>query len=40
MNPTFSSSKLKELNPLILACTDRLLSVIEEKQNQKIEVSE
>lgn len=40
MNPTFSSSKLKELTPLIINCTDRLLSVIETKKNQKIDVSD
>lgn len=39
MNPTFSSLKLRKLNPLILKCTDRLLDILGKAESKEINVS-
>jgi cytochrome P450 len=40
MNPTFSSAKLKELNPLMLKCSDRLVSKFDSLIDKEINVAE
>lgn len=36
MNPTFSSAKLKEINPLVVLCVDRLVNVLKDKKEINI----
>ncbi|CAF1091710.1 unnamed protein product, partial [Brachionus calyciflorus] len=41
MNPTFSSSKLKELDPILVLCADRLIDVLnKESDNNEVNVSQ
>ena len=40
MNPTFSSSKLRELGPLVIMCTDRLVFKLNENIDTEIEISQ
>ena len=40
MNPTFSSSKLRELGPLMIMCTDRLIAKLNENIDTEIDVSQ
>jgi cytochrome P450 len=40
MNPTFSSSKLRELGPLMIMCTDRLVVKLNENAGTEIDVSQ
>nr|QUF59379.1 cytochrome p450 CYP3045C2 [Brachionus angularis] len=40
MNPTFSSSKLKELGPLLIKCSDRLLDVFDKEKERDINVAD
>ncbi len=37
MNPTFSMAKLRELGPLVVKCTDRLITTVE-KETREINV--
>lgn len=37
MNPTFSMAKLRELGPLVVKCTDRLISTVK-NENREINV--
>lgn len=39
MNPTFSSSKLRSLTPLIVMCTKRLLEQIEKTNEEEVDVA-
>nr|ATW72305.1 cytochrome p450 CYP3045C14 [Brachionus calyciflorus] len=39
MNPTFSSAKLRELGPLLVNCTDRLVDCLGSVDNKEIEIS-
>ena len=38
MNPTFSSAKMKELNPLMEKCLDKLIQRINENLDQEINI--
>jgi hypothetical protein len=40
MNPTFSSSKLRELGPLMIMCTDRLVAKLHENIDIEIDISQ
>ena len=40
MNPTFSSSKLRELAPLVIKCTDRLVVKLNENIDKEIDISQ
>jgi len=40
MNPTFSSSKLRELNPLLLTCVDRMIEILSKKSSTDVNVTE
>nr|QUF59378.1 cytochrome p450 CYP3045C1 [Brachionus angularis] len=40
MNPTFSSAKLRELGPLLILCSDRLISVLENETEKELNISE
>jgi cytochrome P450 len=40
MNPTFSSSKLRELGPLMIMCTDRLVVKLNENAGTEIDVTQ
>lgn len=39
MNPTFSGAKLKEMGPLIVTCTDRLINQLNENSDIEINIS-
>jgi cytochrome P450 len=40
MNPTFSSAKLRELGPLVIMCTDRLVTKLNENIDTEIDISQ
>lgn len=39
MNPTFSSAKLRELGPLLITCTERLVDVLEKENNKEVDIT-
>lgn len=40
MNPTFSTAKLRDVTPLLVECTDRLIKVLDTKKDRECNVSE
>nr|UOU03263.1 cytochrome P450 3045C8 [Brachionus rubens] len=40
MNPTFSSAKLRELGPILVKCTDRLVDVLHEEHETEINITQ
>ena len=39
MNPTFSSAKIRDMDPLIIKCTDRLIEQFENKSEEEVYIN-
>lgn len=40
MNPTFSSTKLREIGPLLILCSDRLKKVLENETEKEVNITQ
>ena len=40
MNPTFSSTKLREIGPLLILCSDRLKKVLENQSEKEVNITQ
>ena len=39
MNPTFSSAKIRDMDPLIIKCIDRLIEQFEKKSEEEVSIN-